>query len=80
LEYHDLKGSIMNENPRDPEKDLLGIDQVSKLLDVPVATLRYWRHLGKGPKSFKVGRRIRYWRQDVLEWLNSEIEGDPHAA
>jgi len=80
LEYHDHERNAMNDNPRDPEKDLLGIDDVSKLLNTPVATLRYWRHLGKGPKSFKVGRRIRYWRQDVLDWLDSEIKGDPHAA
>lgn len=70
----------MIDNIPDLKHDLLGITEVSEMLNVPVATLRYWRHLGKGPRSFKVGRRIRYWRQDVLEWLEHEISRDPNAA
>jgi excisionase family DNA binding protein len=49
--------------------DLLSISEVADLVRVPVATLRYWRHLGTGPRSFKVGRSVRYWRTDVLRWL-----------
>lgn len=32
-------------------------------------TVRYWRHVGKGPKSFKVGRRVLYATDDVVAWL-----------
>jgi predicted DNA-binding transcriptional regulator AlpA len=39
---------------------------------VPVATLRYWRHLGSGPQSFRIGRTVRYWRSDVYQWLESQ--------
>ena len=38
---------------------------------VPVATLRYWRHLGSGPQSFRIGHTVRYWRSDVSQWLGS---------
>jgi len=31
--------------------------EVAELLRAPVETVRYWRHVGKGPTSFKVGRR-----------------------
>lgn len=35
----------------------------------PASTWRYWAHMGTGPKSFKLGRR-RVWRKDeVLRWL-----------
>ena len=59
--------------------DLLSITEVADLVRVPVATLRYWRHLGTGPRSFKVGRSVRYWRTDVLHWLE-ERSTDAHAA
>jgi predicted DNA-binding transcriptional regulator AlpA len=58
--------------------DLLSLSEVAGLIRVPVATLRYWRHLGTGPHSFKVGRSVRYWRTDVLRWLE-ERSTDAHA-
>jgi len=42
---------------------LLTFDEVAELIRVPAATLRYWRHQGTGPKSFKMGpRRVRSTR------------------
>jgi hypothetical protein len=35
--------------------DLLTIREAAELLRAPVATLRYWRHLGSGPHSFRLG-------------------------
>ena len=52
--------------------ELLTMAEVSDLIRVPVATLRYWRHLGCGPRSFKVGRTVRYWRSDVYQWLEEQ--------
>ena len=44
--------------PQDPHAgdELLTIAEVADVVRVPVATLRYWRHLGTGPHSFRVGR------------------------
>jgi hypothetical protein len=53
--------------------------EVAAIVRAPVATLRYWRHLGNGPHSFKVGRGVRYWRSDVMTWLEEQSDG-PHAA
>ena len=49
--------------------DLLNIAEVCELTGVPVATLRYWRHTGTGPRSFRIGKRIAYKREDVETWL-----------
>ena len=49
--------------------ELLGITEAAAFLRVPVATMRYWRHLGIGPFSFKVTRHVRYWRTDLILWL-----------
>lgn len=34
-------------------------------------TVRFWRHVGKGPASFKVGRRVLYDSEVVRSWLES---------
>lgn len=44
------------------------------MLRIPVATVRYWRVLGTGPRGFILGRRLRYFRQDVLDWLDEQRE------
>lgn len=36
-------------------------------------TLRYWRHIGTGPKSFKLGaRKVVYKKSDVVAWLEAQ--------
>ena len=52
--------------------EMMTLKEVVALLRVPEATLRYWRHLGAGPRSFKVGRHVRYWRTDVILWLTEQ--------
>ncbi|UYM03441.1 helix-turn-helix transcriptional regulator [Solicola gregarius] len=44
---------------------------VSELIDVPEGTLRIWRHRGEGPESIKIGKHVRYLREDVERWLAS---------
>jgi hypothetical protein len=35
-------------------------------------TVRFWRHVGKGPQSFKVGRKVLYDAAVVEEWLSAQ--------
>jgi len=56
--------------------DLLTMAEVAAIVRAPVATLRYWRHLGTGPHSFRVGRSVRYWRTDVTAWLQHQSDSD----
>ncbi len=54
------------------------------MLDRPLATLRYWRHIGYGPKSFKLGGRVAYRLEDVEEWIEAQYaeaqRGEPNGA
>ena len=43
--------------------------EVADLLRTPVETVRYWRHVRRGPESFKVGRRVLYPKAAVEDWL-----------
>ncbi len=47
-------------------------EEVAEALRTTSETVRYWRHVGKGPKSFKVGRRVLYDEADVLSWIESQ--------
>lgn len=44
-------------------------EEVANVVRAPAENVRYWRHVGKGPRSFKVGRRVLYARADVEAWL-----------
>lgn len=50
------------------------------MIGVPVATLRYWRHLGTGPKSAKLGRAIVYREEDVIAWVDEQFQPQPSPA
>ena len=52
--------------------ELMTMKEVAALVRVPEATLRYWRHLGKGPRGFRVGRSVRYWRTEVALCLEEQ--------
>jgi excisionase family DNA binding protein len=65
----------MPDSTAEPYPDLLTIAEVAALLRAPVATLRYWRHLGTGPRSFRLGRRVLYRREDLHTWI--DVQQDP---
>ena len=54
----------------------LTTSEVAELLRTPVETVRYWRHVNKGPSSFKVGRRVLYAEGDVLAWIETQRAGE----
>lgn len=53
-------------------RTILTMAEVGELTRTPMATLRYWRHQGTGPASFRLGRRVVYDESDVLAWLDRQ--------
>ncbi len=64
----------MPDRTADPQPELLTITEAAEVLRAPVATLRYWRHLGTGPRSFRLGRRVLYRRDDLHAWVDAQRE------
>lgn len=52
--------------------DMLSLEEAADLLGLSVATMRWYRACFTGPKSWKAGRRVRYWKRDCLEWLEAQ--------
>lgn len=48
--------------------------ELATMLRTSPETCRYWRHVGKGPTSFKVGRRVLYAREDVEAFIAAARE------
>ena len=44
--------------------------ELAELCRTSPETVRFWRHVGKGPRSFKLGRKVLYAIQDVEQWLD----------
>ena len=63
----------------DPNNELLTTAEVAVITRAPVSTVRYWRHLGTGPRSFRLGRRVVYRRQEVEQWLREHEMSDASA-
>jgi excisionase family DNA binding protein len=57
----------------------LTTEEVARLLRTSPETVRFWRHTGKGPASFKVGRRVLYDRNELDRWV-AAAQVEPRAA
>ncbi len=57
-------------------EQLLTTNEVAELYRTSPATVRYWRHMGYGPKGRKVGRRVLYERSEVESFWNDLGSGD----
>ena len=57
------------------DRDYLGTSDMEKLTGTKASTWRYWASIGKGPASFRLGRR-RVWKRDIaLAWLAEQQKG-----
>ena len=74
------------ENPRDAVPDYaersrrlgdliaapaLPLADIALFLDLPLSTVDKLRAQGKGPKCFKLGRRLYVRQTDLREWLDA---------
>jgi hypothetical protein len=53
--------------------------QIAEHYQKPVGTIRYWRHIGYGPKGTKVGTTVLYPRENV-EAFDRELRAQAAAA
>jgi hypothetical protein len=54
--------------------NLITTEEAARLLRRSIDTMRWWRKVGQGPVSFRLGRRVVYDRADVLRWIERERE------
>lgn len=52
--------------------EILYLDEAAAFVRKSKGTMRYYRHLGIGPRSFRHGRNVAYWKTDLILWLAEE--------
>jgi hypothetical protein len=59
---------------------LLTVEELAEYLQRPVATIRFWRYKGTGPKGANVAGRVMYRESDVQRWVAEQFEKDETVA
>ena len=52
--------------------EILYIHEAGAFVRKSEGMMRYYRHLGIGPHSFRHGRNVAYWKTDLILWLAEE--------
>lgn len=62
------------------DNDVMNGKAAAVYMDTTEGTLSTWRYLGKGPRYYKVGRRVVYRRSDLDAWLEAHAVTPDSAA
>ncbi len=60
-------------------RKLLLTGEVAERCRVPVNTVRYWRQVGEGPPSVRLGRRVVYDEAELDAWIDSRFAAEREA-
>lgn len=47
--------------------------EVAEVFRTSPETVRYWRHVGYGPQSVRIGRRVLYPEAGVQQWADEQL-------
>ncbi|WP_409333281.1 helix-turn-helix domain-containing protein [Trujillonella humicola] len=72
----DREVAMLHEQSTDNSSALLTVVEAAAILRTPASTLRYWRHMGRGPSSFRIGRRVMYRAEDLGRWIEDQRRTD----
>jgi len=53
---------------------MLTPQELAAFLVVPVTTVYRWNSEGTGPRRVRIGKHVRYRRQDVESWIDQQAE------
>lgn len=56
------------------DRTIMKLEDIAEHTGIPLATLRWYRHNGTGPKTWKLGRRVVAYADDVQRWLDEQAE------
>jgi prophage regulatory protein len=55
-----------------PDPIIFAPELSTMLGGIPLGTIRYWDATGRGPRSFKIGRRRAWRRSEIDQWLANQ--------
>ncbi len=61
-------------------KKVISLTAVADKTCTPIATLRYWRHIGEGPPLFTIGKKIVAYEDEIDDWVRAQAAKDRTAS
>ena len=55
---------------------LLTVSEIAERTHLSINTIRWYRHTGAGPRTFRLGRRVFAKESDVNAWLEAQYAAD----
>jgi hypothetical protein len=68
-----MSNTEMIENNQALMRDRLTLKEACEYLDVPIATLRFFRASNKGPASYRLAGKVQYSRAELDRWVAAEM-------
>ena len=59
-------------------RTIVRLEEIAARTGVSIHTLRYWRarNQGEGPRTFRLGRRVVAYEDDVERWISEQAARD----
>lgn len=57
-------------------RNIMTLPEVADLTRIPLATLRYYRAMGQGPMTWKLGGRVVAYEDDIQAWVDAQYEAE----
>lgn len=54
--------------------DYLSVDELAQYLQLSKETIYHWRLEGTGPRATKLGKHLRYRRENIEAWLQARTD------
>ncbi|MTE20332.1 helix-turn-helix domain-containing protein [Streptomyces sp. TRM43335] len=51
-------------------------EQFARLVGKSIKTIYHWRYTGYGPRGFRIGRSVHYFKRDIDAWLRQLSDAD----
>jgi predicted DNA-binding transcriptional regulator AlpA len=74
------RGSPGSGNMTEDVTELMTLDEVAAVLKVSRKSLLNWRSHRVGPQGFRIGKAVRYRRDEVERWLLEQESAEPQGA
>ena len=58
-------------------RTIMKLKQISEKTGIPLATLRFYRHRGLGPKTWVLAGRVVAFEDDVDAWIDAQRDAEP---
>lgn len=61
-------------NEPNPSLDLVDVDDVGVMIGRTPASVRWMKHSGQLPRGAKIGGRLVWKRQQIIDWVDAQFD------